>query len=156
MKSLAILLLAAGMTSFHPAADNRPADNKTYVSFKGSRQGQFKGASNSKGGRESEGWFEIKSFSFGVETPYDPTKTTAPTAKRQHNPITVRKEVDASSPLLLEALNTHESLEIVIQTLDPNNKVVKKIVLRNALVKGIHKDDGENVSFEYTDVVTQP
>jgi type VI secretion system Hcp family effector len=149
MNYLGFLLLVAGMTAFHPAADN-----KTFVSFKGSRQGQFKGTGNSKGGRESEGWFAVNAYSLGVETPKDPSNTR--TAKQQHNPVTIRKGPDASSPKLLEALNTREKLEVVIQVLDANNKIVRNIILKNAIVKGIHKDDWENVTIEFTDIVIQP
>src|ERR1700730_4756756 len=158
MKYLTFLLLAAGLMAFRVAPvananDSATGTAKTYVSIKGSRQGVFKGQ-NSKGGRESEGWFEIASFSMGVKTPVD-NKSSA-SGKRQHNPVVIRKQADAASPKLLESLNTRDTLEVVIQTVGPDNKVVKNITLKNAVVTGIHKDDWENVSFEYTDIVEQP
>jgi type VI secretion system Hcp family effector len=161
MKYLAFILFAAGATAFRAAPDpgvsvsaGAPAVSvKTYMSVKGARQGVFKGQ-NSKGGRESEGWFEIMSFSFGVENPT--SKAQSGGGKRAHSPINIRKQVDAASPKLLESLNTRETLEVVIQSVGPDNKVIKNITLRNAIVTGIHKDDWENVSFEYTDIVEQP
>ena len=119
------------------------AASRTYVSFKGAKQGPFRGQ-NSKGGREAEGWFEIQSFSFGMNRP------------NHAKPLSIAKQSDAASPKLLEALNTKENLEIVIQTVDKDNKVIKTVTLKNALVTGIHKDDWERVYFEYTDILTQP
>jgi type VI secretion system Hcp family effector len=149
MKYLPILLLAVGMVAFHPAFIDH-----TLISIKGSRQGQFRGQSNSKGGRETEGWFEIMAFQLGSETPID-SKPGTPGGKRSHGTILIQKVKDAASPLLLEALNTGETLEVIIQTLDDSDKVVKSITLKNALVKAINKNNGENITFEYTDIVTK-
>ena len=135
MKYIILLLLAVCALAFRP-----DVENKTYVSIKGSRQGQVKGTR----GRELEGWFEIKSFEVQAQT------------KRKYGALTIKKQADAASPKLLEALNTRETLEVMIQTVDDNNKVVKNITLKNALVTGIHHDDWENVGFEYTEIVIQP
>jgi hypothetical protein len=149
MKYIVLLLLAVAALASRPShsgprAPSGPpaltalsapaADSRTDVSFKGSRQGQFKGQ-NSKGGRESDGWFVVNSFSFPVETP---------------RVVTIRKQTDAASPKLLEALNTSETLEVVIQTMGPNDRVIKNVTLKNAIVKGIHKDDWETVTLLYT------
>jgi type VI secretion system Hcp family effector len=144
MKYIILLLLAVCALAFRP-----DVENKTYVSIKGSRQGQLKGTR----GRELEGWFEIKGFEFKAETPG--VKTTA-SGKRKYGALTIKKQADAASPKLLEALNTRETLEVMIQTVDDNNKMIKNITLKNALVTGIYHDDWENVAFEYTEIVTTP
>lgn len=45
-----------------------------------------------------EGWIDIESFSWGITC--DPA---APAGTRQHKPLTITKEIDKSSPLLMVA-----------------------------------------------------
>lgn len=144
------LLFALGALSFsHPTAFH------TYVSFKGTKQGQLK-AESAKTGRAKDGWFEIVSFEMGAEVPVDP-RSGSPKGARQHKPIVITKQVDEASPLLLNAHFSNETFEtIVIQTLDDNNKVTKSTTLKNALISDIKKNGTlESISFNYEDIVSQ-
>lgn len=47
--------------------------------------------------------FEVLAFDFGTETPRD-AATGQASGKRQHSPVTLVREVDSASPLLLQAL----------------------------------------------------
>jgi type VI protein secretion system component Hcp len=161
MKYLLFVLLAVGLVAFRPVAMSfQPvampfrsvADTKSFVSFKGVRQGVVKG----KSGREVDGWFEIRSFNWVDPLAGDVQLAPTRDPKRKPFPFKIQKQVDASSPYLLEAVNTRETMEVAVQILDGNSKVIRNIVLKNAVVKGIHKDDGESVTFEYTDMTDQP
>ena len=145
-KSWFLLALSLVVLSFsHPTAF------KSYVSFKGTKQGQFK-AESSKGktGREADGWFELQSFDMGGESPADASRSAA-AGKPQHKPFTLTKEVDGATPKLLQAHLTNEMFEsIIVQTVNEQNQASKTITLRNAVISDI-KTSGhtESISFSY-------
>lgn len=72
-------------------------------------QGKIKGSSTQKGHSAVNGVI-CHGFEFGVQSPVD-SGTGSATGKRQHNPITIRKEVDLASPLFLQALCTNEGFK---------------------------------------------
>jgi len=148
--TFSLLIALAALSFVHPTAFH------TYASFKGKKQGQLKGETNGKGGREKDGWFELSSFDMGVETPVD-FKAPKPTGKRQHNPVVITKETDAASPLLLNAHFTNEAFEtVIIQTLDDQKKISKTVTLKNAVISEIKKKDNlESISFTYEEIMTQ-
>jgi len=76
-----------------------------YVTIKGAVQGTFKG----RGPRPEQGRIPVVSFEWETLTPLDPA-SGRPTGKRTHKPVVFRKEVDAASPQILEALVTNETL----------------------------------------------
>ena len=141
------LLIALAALSFvrpvHPTAFH------SYISFKGSKQGQLKGSST-KGGREDKGWFLIQGFELQGEVPVDANKPGT-TGKRTHKPIIITKEEDGASPQLLNAHSTNEVFDnIVIQTIDDQNKVTKTITLTNAVISDLRKNGAiETLSFNY-------
>jgi type VI secretion system Hcp family effector len=153
MKKYAFSLLMAlvALSFTHPTAFH------SYVSFKGTKQGQFKGETAGKGGREKDGWFLVNSFEFGTEVPVDP-KAGSPKGARQHGPVVVTRENDQASPKLLNAHYTNETFEtIVIQTVDDQNKVTKTTTLTNALISDIKKNGSlESVSFTYDQIINKP
>ena len=145
------ILMALTVLSFsHPTAFH------SYVSFKGSKQGQLKGESEGKGRREKEGWFEIQSFDMQGEAPVDANKGGAKGA-RTHKPIVITKEMDGASPQLLQAHYSNEVFNnIVIQTLDDQNKVTKTITLTNAIISDLRKSGTiEAISFTYEKIEAQ-
>jgi type VI secretion system Hcp family effector len=148
--AFSLLLVLFALSFSHPTAF------QSYVSFKGSKQGQFKGETAGKGGREKDGWFLVSGFDMGAVAPVD-AKSGKPTAARQHNPIHITKETDAASPLLLNAHFTNETLEsVVIQTLDDQNKTTRRITLTNALISDIKKNGAlEDISFTYEKIEMQ-
>jgi Type VI secretion system effector, Hcp len=137
MKKYAFLLfvplaLLAFVRPSHPTAFD------AYISFKGSKQGQFKAEKTGKYGKETEGWFKIQSF----DTP--------------GKSLLVTKEVDAASPKLLQAHSTSETLvEVVIETIGrpasgQGESVAERITLTNATISTYKTYNGiETISFTY-------
>ena len=80
-----------------------------YASFKGVRQGDFKGESTQKG---REGMIPGVAFSYGVLVPRD-TASGLPTGKRQHQPVVFTKQWGVSSPQFYTAAYTNETLSQV-------------------------------------------
>ena len=80
-----------------------------YASFKGVKQGDFKGESNQKG---REGTIPCVGFSYGVIVPRD-VATGQASGKRQHQPVIVTTEWGASSPQFYAAAYTNEVLSAV-------------------------------------------
>lgn len=151
MKKYAFSLLMGLMAlSFsHPTAFH------SYVSFKGAKQGQLKGETAGKGGREKEGWFEVQSFNFGTSNAAISGGKGGGSGKEGHSSVVITREVDQASPLLYKASVSKESLEsVVIQTIDDNNKVTKAITLTNAIISEIKKNgtlESLSLSFEKID-----
>jgi len=72
-----------------------------------SNLGDIKGGTLQKG---REGWIEVIAFSHEVLSPRDPATGQA-TGRRQHKPLTITKELDKSSPLLMQLLISNESIK---------------------------------------------
>lgn len=70
-------------------------------------QGTIKSPSTKHGPSFSHGVI-CHGFDFPVSTPTD-TPTGHTSGKRQHKPVVIRKEVDAASPLIFQALVTNET-----------------------------------------------
>lgn len=77
-----------------------------YLTLKAAKQGNITGSVDQKG---HEGSILVHSFSCEVTSPRDPASGLA-AGKRQHQPVTILKEVDASSPKLWSALVSNETL----------------------------------------------
>ncbi len=90
-----------------------------YLKIKGAKQGDIKGSVTQKG---LEGNIAVFAFHHEISSPRDSSSGLA-TGKRQHKPITITKEIDKSSTLLLTALITNENLtEILIRFFTPQTK----------------------------------
>lgn len=138
------LLIALVALSFTP----RPTFVRYYASIKGSNQGQFKAATNSPGGQESQGWMEILSFSMGAANPVNTGQaaSSGKQGKATVSSIVITKKPDSFSSLLNISLATNESLDsIVIQTRDDQQRVAKTTVVRNARIKEIKRNGGNEV-----------
>jgi type VI secretion system secreted protein Hcp len=81
------------------------ASNKYLLTVKLTTQGGMKIANTKKSGFSTG--MECHGFNYEVMAPYD-HQTGAMAGKRTHRPITIRKEVDAASPMLFQALVTNE------------------------------------------------
>jgi type VI secretion system secreted protein Hcp len=108
-----------------------------YVSIEGQKQGKFRGSVN--GGKPGR----IAGIRFSAETtsPRD-AATGMASGKRQHKPITITKEWDASSPQLFRAIVTNEVLKTILFEFvrtDPGGKehVHYTIKLTNAAVADV-------------------
>jgi len=86
----------------------------SYVSFKGEKQGAFKGTGRSKGNHTGKSVLLGAWFTLGVQSPKD-SIAGLPVGKRRHQPITIRKEVDPASPQLFTAFTSRESLAAKIE-----------------------------------------
>jgi len=80
-----------------------------YASFKGVKQGNFKGESTQKG---REGMIPGVAFSYGVLVPRD-TASGLPTGKRQQQPVVFTKQWGVSSPQFYTTAYTNEILSQV-------------------------------------------
>jgi type VI secretion system secreted protein Hcp len=81
-----------------------------HMTLKGQTQGEIKGGCTQKG---REGSIIIFAFDHDIVSPRD-IASGLPTGKRQHNPITITKEIDKASPLLFSALCNNENLSEVV------------------------------------------
>jgi type VI secretion system secreted protein Hcp len=79
-----------------------------YLQLKGQKQGDIKGGVVVKG---REGTMGILAVTHSITSPRDP-QSGLPTGKRMHKPLSVRKEIDQASPLLLSALVNNENLTL--------------------------------------------
>ena len=107
-----------------------------YASFKGVRQGDFKGETTQKG---REGMIPGVAFNYGVLVPRD-AASGLPTGKRQHQPVIFTKEWGVSSPQFYTAAYTNEALSQVtfnffitgptgIQQLDHTVKLTNALII---------------------------
>jgi type VI secretion system secreted protein Hcp len=77
-----------------------------YLLVKGQKQGDIHGSVTAKG---HENTILVHSFDFEIVSPRD-AASGLPTGKRQHQPLTILKEIDKSTPLLLNAFVNNENL----------------------------------------------
>ena len=106
--------------------------NQYYVKITGTKQGTFRGDSR-KANRQS--WIELSGFDMGVMAPLDAGGGGA-SGKRQHKPIVITKPVGPSTPQLIQAWQTKESLsEVVVEgTQQGSESVATRVVLTQAQI----------------------
>ncbi len=75
---------------------------KFLVTIEGTRQGKIKGQPTQKGKLDYNDGIEIHGFSFGATTPTDPS--TGAGGPRRFSAITVSRDTDYSSPLLMSTI----------------------------------------------------
>lgn len=115
---------------------------KFLLTLKMTKQGNIKGSSKSKeGDLDYSKGIECHGFNLGVASQIDPPSHGSSGRRKQH-PITIRKEVDEASPLLLQALSTNELIataELSFNRIGPDGKpaVVHTIELTNGHIISI-------------------
>jgi type VI secretion system Hcp family effector len=76
--------------------------------------------------------------------------------KRMHSTITITKEIDKASPLLLSASTAHQTLRSVtisMQGATGSAKTAQKIVLTNATIVSVRKSGTtEQITFDYQSI----
>jgi type VI secretion system secreted protein Hcp len=112
-----------------------------YMKIDGVKQGPFKGEGKRNGSTQ---WIPIITVAQAVEGPRRDAATGQASGKRQHKPIEITKETDASSPQLARAAAGRETLrEVVIEFVrrGPQEKeqVYQTITLTNAIVSSFQK-----------------
>jgi type VI secretion system secreted protein Hcp len=138
-----------------------------YMRLTGETQGEIKGSVTQSGREDS---IMIIGFAHEVVSPRD-AASGLPTGKRQHKPITVTKEIDKSTPLLMNVLTYNENVkdwELRFWQPSPSGKEVQfyTIQLVNASVAGIRSEmlnnkypenmqhkEREHISFCYQKVI---
>lgn len=75
--------------------------------LKGIKQGEIKGSANQPG---LTGVILVLGFEHGLQSPRDPG-SGLPTGRRHHQQVLIQKEVDRSTPQLLQALVTNEVMQ---------------------------------------------
>jgi len=135
-------VLASAMLPAIPAV----AAVDMYMVINGTKQGQFKGE------RMSEK-IAVTSVSHDARMASGMT-----TGRRQHGSITIRREVDAASPKLFQALSTNEVLSdvtIVFHTSGASaGKAAQSINLKDARIVADRKAGGsELITMEYDTVL---
>jgi type VI secretion system Hcp family effector len=133
-----------------------------YASFKGIKQGQFKGESL---GKRKDKWSEVVAFEMVSEVLLNPN-TGQPVGARGNSPIIVTRETGAATAQLLQALWTNELLPAVqFEFTKPGGsgpeQVYHRITLTNATIDSYEIYNGalpkgstpgsryENVTFRY-------
>jgi type VI secretion system secreted protein Hcp len=119
---------------------------KTFsMTIQGEKQGKFKAESTRNG--------EIGLVSI-VHERIAPERARG---MKGHNPIVVTKEVDAASPQLFQALNTHERLPVVALNIQSQGagagaglRIAERVELRNATITSVRKVGRlEEITFAY-------
>ena len=90
----------------------------------------------------------ITAITHEIVSPRDPA-SGLPTGKRQHKPITITKEWDATTPLLLNALVTNETLTSVLIGLLRDGQQVATVKLTNAGISD-YVEHGNNEEWSFT------
>lgn len=83
-----------------------------YCTVVGAKQGAFQG---DRGGRAGANQIAVRYLTEKLTVPFD-TATGRSTGARVHSPVTIVKELDASSPQFLDAAVTNENLPTVTCT----------------------------------------
>ena len=84
-------------------------------------------------GSFSQSPIQVTGFSHEIISPRDPASGLA-TGKRQHQPIVLTKQLDATTPLFLSALVTNEILTNVTLGLSEGGQQVATVVLTHASI----------------------
>lgn len=131
---IAVLGSSAVMTGTLPAR----AASRAYIRLQGAKQGQFSGQARGK-----DKWIPLLAFNYSAQSPRD-AATGQASGKRQWKPITIVKEVDATSPQLARALETGEmitSADIEFVRTDSSGKeeVYKTLHLTNGRINSMRR-----------------
>jgi type VI secretion system secreted protein Hcp len=136
LKQLTALLVAA--TLFFSTLPAQAALN-AYLTLKGKTTGDIRGSVTQKGRENS---ILVIAYQHEVSTPID-SKSGAATGKLQHGVLKITKELDKSSPLLLKAWSSNETMnEFTLRFWEPNIKNGAEtqhftVTLTNARIVGI-------------------
>jgi type VI secretion system secreted protein Hcp len=134
-----------------------------YLKLTGKTQGEIKG-SVTQAGREDS--IMVIAYNHEVVSPRD-AASGLPTGKRQHKPLTISKEIDKSTPLLMNVLTNNEQIskwelrfwqpsstgqEIQHYTVELENASIASIrseMLNNKYAENMQHKEREHVSFCY-------
>jgi type VI secretion system secreted protein Hcp len=136
-----LIFLCQFATLFASAQANPPVIG--YVTIQGAKTGQFRGNSVSEG---NEGKIECIGFRYSVSVAHD-AESGKPNGKRQHSPIVIVKNIDYSTPQLLQAAYDNEDLKTVViefykRSSTGQSTLSYKVTLTNASISLISQYGG--------------
>jgi type VI secretion system secreted protein Hcp len=156
----AVLALVAWQMVDRPAGNNASAavgGVHITMTVTGKKTGDFKGDDNATS-RAAKGSITVISYQYELMSPRDPA-SGLPTGKRIHKPVIISHEMGGSSPQILGALATNETLDKVVISFtraDRSGKdsVYYRVTLTNASVSDVKQrssgnDVLEDVSFTF-------
>jgi type VI secretion system secreted protein Hcp len=111
-----------------------------YLTIKGTKQGGFKGSTRAKG--VHAGKSILLAACYGNFITPTTSITGCPAGKRRHQPLTIRKEVDAASPMFFLALVGKETMngKIELVNADRGSQAPSQIIeLSGGLVSSINR-----------------
>lgn len=138
-----------------------------YMKLTGETQGEIKG-SVTQAGREDS--IQVIGFEHEVTSPRD-AASGLPTGKRQHGPLTITKEIDKSTPLLMNVMVNNENItswelrfwqpsktgkEVQFYTVELINASISNIraeMLNNKYPENMQHKEREHVSFCYQKII---
>jgi type VI secretion system secreted protein Hcp len=139
-----LIVLCGAVSALLPAVPAAAAFN-AYMIVTGTKQGAIKAEASPAGA--PAGAIQLS----GVVREA-PIATGMAAGKRQHSPITITKEVDAASPKLFQASDSHEVLSQVVIGFQGGGAAdtAQKIVLTNATILSIRKaGKTEQITLDY-------
>jgi len=136
-----LILLCLLIPLFTSAQTSQPVIG--YVTIQGEKTGQFKGNGISEG---NEGKIECIGFRYSVTVPHD-AESGKSSGKAQHSPFVIIKNVDYSSPQLLQSSYNNEVLKTVTiefskKSSNGSASVFYRITLTNATISLISQYGG--------------
>jgi type VI secretion system secreted protein Hcp len=137
-RRVVVCVLVSAMLPAVPAM----AAFEAYMTINGTKQGRFKGEAMSE---------RIAVMSVSHDARMASGKMTG---KRQHGLITITREIDKASPMLMQAMKTNEALnDVTIVFLGSGagaGKVAQTINLRNAIITADRRSGrNEQITIEY-------
>ncbi len=134
-----------------------------YLRLEGQKSGVIKGSVTQKGREDS---IMVVAFNHEVLSPRDPA-SGLPTGQRQHKALTITKEIDRATPLLMNVLVTNENLKtfelrfwrpsssgkekqfFTIKLWNANISDIRMEMLNNMYPENVRQTEREQVSFTY-------
>jgi type VI secretion system secreted protein Hcp len=138
-----------------------------YLKLTGETQGEIKGSVTQKGREDS---IMVIAFDHEVISPRD-AASGLPTGKRQHKPITITKEIDKSTPLLMNMLVNNENITdwelqfwrpsktgaehqfYTIKLVNASIAGIRAEMLNNQYPENMQHKEREHVSFCYQKII---
>lgn len=138
-----------------------------YMRLTGDTQSEIKG-SVTQAGREDS--IMVIGINHEVVSPRD-AASGLPTGKRQHKPLTITKEIDKSSPLLMNVLVNNENVSdwelrfwqpsatgqevqhYTVQLVNANIAGIRSEMLNNKYPENMQHREREHVSFTYQKII---
>ena len=138
-----------------------------YLRLTGASQGEIKGGVTQRGREDS---IMVIAFDHQVVSPRD-AASGLPTGKRQHRPLTITKEIDEATPLLMNTLVDNENItdwelrfwqpspsgrevqHYTIQLVNASIADIRAGMLNNKYPENMQHEEREHVSFCYQRII---